>query len=81
MEKIKVVDKDGIVDRGKKIYERIKDTLEPKHKGEIVAIEVTTGDYFIGKDVTGADRKAREKYPDEVFYLAKIGYNAVWHFR
>jgi flagellin-specific chaperone FliS len=81
MKKIKVVNKDKIVDKGKEIYEGIKATLEPEHKGEIVAIEVTIGDYFIGKDVTSADRKAREKYPDEVFYLAKIGYNAVWHFR
>lgn len=39
------------------------------------------GIIFWGKDLIEADRKARAKYPDAVFYLARIGYRAVWHFR
>ena len=81
VEKIRIVDKNEHVDRGKGIYEKIKDKLEPAHKGEFVAIEVDTGDYFVGKDLIEADRKARKKYPDAVFYLARIGYRAAWHFR
>jgi len=81
MGKIRIVDKNELVDKGEEVYAKIKDKLEPAHKGEIVAIEIKTGDYFLGKDVIEADEKAREKYPDEVFYLARIGYRAVWHFR
>ena len=80
-EKIRIVDKNEHVEKGKKIYEKIKDKLEPVHRGEFVAIEVDTGDYFMGKDLIEADRKARVKYPDAVFFLARIGYRAVWHFR
>ena len=76
--KKRFVDKNEHVDRGKGIYEKIKDKLEPAHKGEFVAIEVDTGDYFVGKDLIEADRKAREKYPDAVFYLARIGYRAAF---
>ena len=80
-EKIRIVDKNELVEKGKEIYKKIKDRLEPEHKGEIVAIEIKTGDYFLGKDLVEADEKAREKYPDAVFFLARIGYRAVWHFR
>jgi len=81
MEKIRIVDKNELVEKGKEIYKKIKDRLEPAHKGEIVAIEVKTGDYFLGKDMVEADEKAREKYPDEVFYFNKIGYRAVYVHR
>ena len=79
--KIRMVDKNELVEKGKEIYKKIKDKLEPSHKGEIVAIEIKTGDYFVGKDVIEADEKAREKYPDDVFYFNKIGYRAVYVHR
>ncbi|MBC8521813.1 MAG: hypothetical protein H8D26_07495 [Methanomicrobia archaeon] len=81
MGKIRIMDKNELVEKGKEIYKKIKDKLEPAHKGEIVAIEVKTGDYFLGKDLIEADEKAREKYPDEVFYFNKIGYRAVYVHR
>jgi hypothetical protein len=76
-EKVILVDKDEIVEKGQRIYETIKDKLEPEHKGEIVAIEVETGDYFLGRRVIEATDKAREKYPDKVFYVARIGFPVV----
>jgi hypothetical protein len=80
-EKVLLVDKDEIVDKGQCIYETIKDKLEPEHKGEIVAIEVETGDYFLGRRVIEATDKAREKYPDKVFYVARVGFPVVYVFR
>ena len=77
-EKIRRVDKDEHVDKGKEIHVKIKDKLAPD---EFVAIEVDTWDYFVGKTPIEADRKAKEKYPDAVFSLARIGHRAVWHFR
>jgi len=78
MEKIRIVDKDEHVNKGEKIYEKIKDKLVPEHKGDFIAIEVDTGDYFVGKDPIEADEKAREIYPDAVFFLARIGYRAAF---
>lgn len=77
-EKVLLVDKDEIVEKGQRIYDTIKDILEPDHKGEIVAIEVETGDYFLGASVIEATDKAREKYPDKVFYTARVGFPVVY---
>jgi len=61
VDKIRIVDKEELVEKGKEIYNKIKDMLEPEHKGEVVAIEIKTGDYFLGKSVIEADRKARKR--------------------
>lgn len=72
---------EAIAEKGQQIYEeRLKEKLEPEHRGEIVAIEVETGDYFLGHSVMEAVNRAREKYPNRIFYIARVGYRAV-HIR
>ncbi len=46
-------------------------------KGLIAAIEPDTGVYFLGKTLTEALKKAKEKYPDKIFYSIRIGYTFV----
>lgn len=75
------VNKDEIVEKGQRIYETLKDKLEAEHKGEIVAIEMESGDYFLAKRVIEAIEKARKKYPDKVFYVARVGFPVVHVFR
>jgi hypothetical protein len=67
--------------KGDEIYEKIKPLLEPEHKGEIVAIEVESGDYFLGETVIKAGQKAKGKHPDKVFYFVRVGYPVVHIFR
>jgi len=64
------------VRRGEKVYARIKAQLEPRHHGKFVAIEVDSGDFYVDEDSTKALLKARKKYPEAIFYLARIGYRA-----
>jgi hypothetical protein len=80
-QKILLVDKDEIIDKGERIYAAIRSELEPEHKGDIAAIEPESGDYFLGKSVIEAIDKAREKYPDKVFHVVRIGYPVVHVFR
>lgn len=47
-------------------------------KGKIVAIDVESGDYFIGDTVLQAGFKGREKYPHKQFFFFRIGYKAVY---
>lgn len=75
--KILLINKDEIIDKGERIYAAIRSELEPEHKGEIAAIEPESGDYFWGKSVIEAIGKAREKYPDKVFHVVRIGFPAV----
>jgi hypothetical protein len=72
------VNKEQLVARGEAIYQqRLKSQLEPARRGQIVAIEVDSGDYFVGKSVAEAGRKARAKHPEKFFYFVKIGFPTV----
>lgn len=75
------VNKEQLVARGEAIYQqRLKSQLEPACRGQIVAIEVDSGDYFVEKSVAEAGRKARAKHPGKFFYFVRIGFPAV-HIR
>ncbi len=69
-----------MVKKGKEIYQqKLKTMLEKDHKGEIVAIEVESGDYFLGRTVIEAADKGKKKHPEKGFYFIRIGHKAV-HF-
>ena len=71
-ERVLQFDQRKLVSKGKEIYTKLRDELEPQHKGEIVAIEVDSGEYFFGRTVIEATGKGREKYPDKVFYTCLL---------
>lgn len=60
---------------------KLKPKLEGKYKGRIVAIDVESGDYFVGRTVLEAIEKGREKHPGKIFYAVRIGYPAVHSLR
>jgi len=64
--------------RAKTLYEAMQGTLETRYHGKIVAIEVESGDYFVGETVLEAGRKARAKYPEKVFHFFRVGFPAVY---
>ncbi len=64
---------ESVLAKGKEIYLKIKDQLEPNHNGKIVAIDVDSGEYFIGDTLIEANDKAREKYLNKQLYFARIG--------
>ena len=61
--------------------EKLKPKLERKYKGRIVAIDVDSGDYFLGKTVLEAIENGRRKHPGKIFYAVRIGYPAVHSLR
>lgn len=65
------------VTKAKVVYEKIRETMEKNHKEEFVAIEPDSETYFLGKDQTEAVKKAKNKYPDKIFYLVRVGHPAV----
>ncbi len=66
--------------RGREIYERLQQELDPTCRGKIVAIEVESGEYFLGDSVAEAARKARAKHPEKHFYFVRVGFPFV-HLR
>ena len=67
--------------KGRNIFDMISEQLEKEHFGKAIAIDVETGDYFIGKTGIEATKKAKEKYPNKVFFLGKIGYRTYVSFK
>ncbi len=59
------------------IYNSIKDGLLD-HRGEIVAIEPESGEYFIGVDINEACDKALLKHPTKQFFFKRIGAKAAF---
>ena len=74
----KVINKHELAAQGESLYAQLRAKLEKEHRGEFVAIEVESGDYFLGKTLQEADKKARVKYPSSVFYVVRIGRRATW---
>ena len=67
--------------RAKTIYEIIKGSLDPRCKGQIVAIEVESGEHFVGKTVLEAANNARIKHPNKQFHFFRLGSSAVYVWR
>jgi hypothetical protein len=71
---IKNADIEKIAEEGQKIYDKIKIKYEPEHNGEFLAIEIESGQVYLGKTSAEAVEIARGKHKDKVFYVVKIGY-------
>jgi hypothetical protein len=65
--------REEFIAKGKEVYEKLKDDLEPAHAGEIVAIDPESGDHFLGKTLNEADENAFAKCPDQWLYFVRIG--------
>jgi hypothetical protein len=64
-----------LIDRAKKRYkEELAPLLEPHHTGEMVGIDLETGDYFVGEDEVAAADKARAAGHEGLLYFLRIGF-------
>lgn len=66
-----------IASEGDKIYEKIKGQYLDKHQGDFLAIDINTKETFLAETNAEAVEKARNKYPDTIFYVVRIGHSAV----
>jgi len=68
------------IEKANQIYEnQLREKLESDHLGKIVAIEITSGDYFLGRNEIEAYENGIQKYPNKTFVYKRIGYKAT-HF-
>jgi hypothetical protein len=74
-------DRDEFVRRAEAIYSgRLRAVLEPEHMDEFVAIEPTSGEYFLGRTLREAVRAARRVHPDRLTHTMRVGRKAAVHF-
>jgi len=67
--------------KAKAIYEPLCEQLEKEHWGEYITINTDNGDYAIAPERMTAVEKMRAKYSGQLFFIIRIGYRAVFHFR
>ena len=73
--------KELFAQKGEEIFRSIEDQLKPEHIGKVIAIEIESGDYFIGRTHSEAGDKAKRRYSDKIFYFARVGARAGVSFR
>ena len=62
------------IDRAKQRYKNeLARKLEPEHRGNIVAIELGTNDYFVGEDEIEASDKARAAGHAGALFFLRVG--------
>jgi hypothetical protein len=67
----------GLAVKARKIYDQqLKGTLEACCRGQFVAIEVDSGDYFLGPTPLEAIKGGKSRYPEKSFHVMKVGYKA-----
>ena len=59
------------------IYDKVKDRLKGQ-EGQIVAIEVDSGDFFVGKNTIEAYDLAHRKHPHKQFFFKRVGAKAAY---
>ena len=65
---------------GDEMYERdIRQQVEATHHGNIVAIDVDSGDYAVAENVVTAWQRLVSRHPDGGFWFVRVGYPAVYH--
>ena len=65
-----------ITEKAEKIYAKLEGSLVKEHKGEIIAIEVESGSYYIADSVIEAYHKGLKNHPGKNFIYKRIGFGA-----
>jgi hypothetical protein len=64
---------------GREIYDReIRKKVEKKHHGKFLVIEVDSHDYEIDEDAVAANERLRQRHPDSLFYMLRIGHRGAF---
>ena len=64
-----------IAEEGAKIYEQNKLNYDPKERGKFLAIDIDSKEKFLGDTSAQALEIARERHPNKIFYIVKIGFD------
>ena len=72
------MDKEAFAEKAQTIYnQKYKEEMETTAHGKVIAIEVESGEAFMGRTAMEAAMKARREFPDRLFYFIRVGYPAV----
>lgn len=71
---------EDVARRGIQLYEqRLRSLLEPTHRGQFIAIEPDSGDYFVGQTDSEVVAAARKAHPGHLPLVLRIGQPATYY--
>lgn len=73
-------DTEPVAKAARLIFESIQSSLEAMYMNQFVAIEPTSGEYFLGNTLSEAIGASRERYPNRLVHTFRIGHQAAIHF-
>ncbi len=79
-EKSSKVSPSEISTKGEAIYEKLREKLEAEHWGEVVVIDIFSGDYEVGPDDLTATLRMFERRPQALTWGDRIGGGGVARF-
>lgn len=59
--------------KAEEIYNRALPDIVGENDGKYIAIEIKSGDFFIGETKEAAIEVAKKKYPDSIVFVRRIG--------
>ena len=77
--KANAVVKEDIASVGRAMYKGILPEVEAAHRGQMIVIDVNTGDYEIADDDLTATMRLMDRKPDAVTWGERIGYPAPYY--
>lgn len=73
--------REEIAKRGDEIYtSRLRGELEGRYDGQVVIINVETGEYEVDADSMSANKRALAKHPGALLYSLRVGSPVVENF-
>lgn len=73
--------KEEFARRGDEWYEqKVRAQVEPGRAGEIVAIDIESGDWEVDPDETAACRRLETRRPDAQIWIVRVGCRSVRRF-
>lgn len=63
----------SLSDKANGIYKSLVESLLVDSEGKFIAIEVDSGDHFIGVSKEEAVEAAKQKYPSKIVFVRRIG--------
>jgi hypothetical protein len=64
--------------RGEAVYQKLQNTVEPRHNGQFLVIDIQTEDYEIDARGTVAINRLLSKHPNAVIYVVRIGHQIAY---
>jgi hypothetical protein len=73
--------KEELAQRGQALYDSgIRQQVEARNEGKIIAIDIETGDFEISEDTLIASDRLLERNPDAQTWFIRIGHRGVHRF-